>query len=297
METLRITALRHSAFYSPLLMTIAGGFLREEGLQADYQPAQAGESVPELLRRGDFHLSQSAVATSFADLEAGKQCDVVHFAQINERDGFFIAGRQPDPHFQWQKLRGRKVLVDHFFQPLAMLRYGLHKQGVALADLDVIDAGDVQAMDQAFRTGLGDFVHQQGPAPQQLEADAVGYPLAAVGDAVGPVAFSSLCATRDWLKTDMAKAFMRAYRKAKQFVIEAPAEEIAGLEKHFFPAIDEGVLTDTITRYQQLGCWTQNVNISPEAYEKLLDVFEFSGAITRRYPMSDCVVSLEVEEP
>jgi hypothetical protein len=35
----RITALRHSAFYSPLLATIAGGFLPEEGLEPVYRPA------------------------------------------------------------------------------------------------------------------------------------------------------------------------------------------------------------------------------------------------------------------
>jgi len=33
----------------------------------------------------------------------------------------------------------------------------------------VINAGSVEEIDAAFRRGSGDYVHQQGPAPQQLE--------------------------------------------------------------------------------------------------------------------------------
>lgn len=290
MIEIRITALRHSAFYSPLLATIAGGFLQEEGLEPVYRPATPELPVEVALRSGEFHLSQSAVATAFASLERGEECDLVHFAQINERDGFFITGRKPETDFRWQNLVGKRVLVDHFFQPLAMLRYGLHKQGVDFDALEVIDAGDVAAIDRAFRDGQGDYSHQQGPAPQQLENDGIGYPVAAVADAVGPVAFSSLCATREWLETNMAAAFMRAYGKGRQFVIDSPAEDIARLVQQFFPDIGPAVLTETILAYQLLGCWTPETAISRESYERLLDVFLHSGLITRRHPYEACIV-------
>lgn len=290
MIEIRITSLRHSAFYSPLLATIAGGFLQEEGLEPVYRPATPELPVEAALRSGEFHLSQSAVATAFTTLERGEECDLVHFAQINERDGFFITGRKPETDFRWQNLVGKRVLVDHFFQPLAMLRYGLHKQGVDFDTLEVIDAGDVAAIDRAFRDGQGDYAHQQGPAPQQLENDGIGYPVAAVADAVGPVAFSSLCATREWLETNMAAAFMRAYGKGRQFVIDSPAEDVARLEQQFFPDIGPAVLTETILAYQLLGCWTPETAISRESYERLLDVFLHSGLITRRHPYEACIV-------
>ncbi len=291
MSEIRITAIRHSAFYSPLLATIAGGFLKEEGLEAVYEVAPAGISISTALREGKYHLSQSAVTTGFGDLEEGRSCDIVHFAQINERDGFFIAGRRPEPDFRWTDLKGKRVLVDHFFQPLAMLRYGLHRQGVELDQLQVIDAGGVEAMDRAFREGTGDYVHQQGPAPQQMARDGIGYPVAAVGDAVGPVAFSSLCATREWLQTEMAAAFMRAYRKGRRFVLEATAKEVARVEERFFPNIAPEVLADTIESYQQLGCWTPEVAIPRDAYENLLDVFLYSGLVTKRHLYEACIVA------
>jgi len=279
-------ALRHSAFYSPLLMTMAGGYLWEEGLEPVYKVATPECTVPDSIQNGSCHLAQSAVATSFAGLERGEEGGFIHFAQINSRDGFFIAGREPDDAFTWEKLTRKKVLVDHFFQPLAMFKYGLHKRGVDYSSIDVIDAGNVDEIEKSFRDGEGDYVHLQGPAPQQMEHEGIGHVVARVGDAVGAVAFSSLCASREWLKTDMAHAFMRAYKKALDYVVKASADEIAAREHAagFFPEIDRNVLAGTIKAYQQLGCWGTDASISPSAYENLLDVFLFSGAISRRYP-------------
>ena len=290
MTQINIMALRHSAFYSPLLMAIAGGFLREQGLEPHYEVATPGNTVTDAVRGGRAHLSQSAVATSFESLGKGAFCDIVHFAQINERDGFFIAGRNPEQDFRWENLAGREVLVDHFFQPMAMFRYALHKKGVDEKAINIVDAGDVEAIDQAFRGGRGDYVHQQGPAPQQLEKEGMAHVVASVGEAVGPVAFSSLCASREWLNTDMATAFMGAYRPALQYVIEAPAREIAHKEASFFPGIDQDVLSQTIATYQALGCWSPDPIISRTSYENLLDVFLYSGLIRIRHGYDSCVV-------
>lgn len=289
MTQIHIMAMRHSAFYSPLLCTISGGFLRDEGLDPTYALATLESTVPDGIANGTVHVAQAAVATSFPELERGELSDIVHFAQINERDGFFIAGRRPEPDFTWERLAGKKVLVDHLFQPLVMFKFAVHKVGLDYGAIQVIDAGDVDAIDEAFRAGVGDYVHQQGPAPQQLEKDGVGHVVASVGAAIGPVAFSSLCASRAWLETDMACAFMRAYRKARQYVINAPAAEIAAVERDFFPEIDGDVLTRTIADYQNLGCWAADPHISRETYEVALDVFLYGGLISRRHPYASVV--------
>ncbi|WP_455198735.1 ABC transporter substrate-binding protein [Kaarinaea lacus] len=291
MTKINIMALRHSAFYSPLLMTMAGGYLREEGLEPDYSVATPDKTVPDSLRNGNCHVAQSAVATSFAELEQGKTVDIVHFAQINARDGFFIAARKPDKDFAWEKLIGREVLVDHFFQPKAMLNFALDKHGISMNDLKVIDAGNVDEIEKAFRDGRGEYVHLQGPVPQQMEKEGVGYVVASVGSAFGPVAFSSLCATREWCESDLATAFMKAYKKSLDFVIHSDASEIAKQEKMagFFPEIDEDVLASTIQSYKALGCWETDPEISVSAYETLLDVFLLSGDISRRYPYDSAI--------
>jgi NitT/TauT family transport system substrate-binding protein len=294
-NTINIMVLRHSAFYSPLLATIGAGFLKEEGLEHTYAIATPDNTVPDGIAQGRVHVAQSAVSTSFAGLERGEHPSLVHFAQINERDGFFIAGRNAEPDFTWDRLVGKDVLVDHFFQPLAMFKYALQRKGVDFNAINVIDAGDVDAIDRAFREGRGDYVHQQGPAPQQMEHEGIAHVVASVGAAVGPVAFSSLCASREWLETDMALAFMRAYRKGRQFVIDSPARDVAQVVAEFFPSIDRDVLIKTIETYQGLGCWVPDPAISREAYEAVLDVFLYSGLITKRHSY-DAVITLPPDQ-
>ena len=285
MTQISIMALRHSAFYTPLLMCVAGGFLKEEGLEPVYTLATPDRTIPDSIANGSCHVAQSAVATGFAGLEKGEVPMLSHFAQINERDGFFIAGREKDDDFQWSKLAGKSILVDHLFQPLATLKYVLHKHGVDFNSLKVINAGSVEQIDRAFRRGEADYVHQQGPAPQQLEREKVGYVLASIGDEIGPLAFSSLCSSKEWLNSDEAGAFMRAYRKALIYSMQAPAEALSAyeIEAGFFPDIGVDVLSETILTYQKLGCWQKNPDISLSAYEKLLDIFEFNKLISTRY--------------
>jgi NitT/TauT family transport system substrate-binding protein len=214
----------------------------------------------------------------------------VHFAQINQRDGFFLAGREPDPAFTWKKLEGKSLLADHGGQPLIMLKYAAHCQGVDWNKIDVIDAGGVDEIDAAFRGGRGDYVHQQGPSPQQLEVERIGYVVAAVGEAMPPVAFSSLMASQAFLNTEMATAFARAYRKARSWVAEAPADEIAGREAVLFPNIDLDALSKSIALYQKLGCWEGDLTITRDLYYQALKVFLYSDAISARHRYEEVVV-------
>jgi hypothetical protein len=68
--------------------------------------------VAQLLRR-EIDVAQSAVSSSWGPLEQGQQPPTVHFAQINERDGFLIAGRHPDAAFSWDKLLSGGFMFVH----------------------------------------------------------------------------------------------------------------------------------------------------------------------------------------
>ena len=48
---LRLVVSRHSAFYSPFISTIAGGFLEKEGLSGTYAVAPAGSNSPRKWRQ------------------------------------------------------------------------------------------------------------------------------------------------------------------------------------------------------------------------------------------------------
>ena len=284
METIRIQFTLFSAFYSPLISAMSGGFLKAEGLAPEWSVAPPGVSALAALKDGSAHVVQSALSQGFATLDQGKEPEAVHFAQVNEMDGFFLTARKPDPSFSWKKLEGAEVVMFKGGQPNAMFRYACHKAGIDYAKIKPVTPGGADDIDKAFRAGQGQYVQQQGPYPQQLQADGVGHIVAQVGKLIGPCGFSSLAAKREWLRSDMAKAFMRAYRKTRVYMNEAKAAEIARAQKPYFPEIDEKVLAECIATYQKLGTWTPHVEISKAAYEKTLDIFQNNGLAKQRYP-------------
>jgi NitT/TauT family transport system substrate-binding protein len=238
---------RHSAFYTPLLVTIGGGYLAAEGIDAEFSIAETPRDVLAGIHGGSVQVAQSAVSANFGALERGKKSPLVHFAQINERDGFILAAREPDESFSWNKLEGKKVLVDHGRQPLAMFKFALHKEGVDFGAIEAIDAGSPEAMEQAFRDGQGDYVHLQGPGPEQLAAKGVGQP------------------------------------------VEMDSDEVASVVGRYFNETDRDALIKTVKSYQELGCWSPAVRISPESFDASLDVFLHSGHITKRHAYEQVV--------
>jgi NitT/TauT family transport system substrate-binding protein len=231
---LRITVSRHSVFYSPLIATIAGGFLKRRGLAAEYGLLAKGQRASSLLRDGSVDIMQSAVSSNWKLMEQGESPLPVHFAQINQRDGFFLVAREPDAAFEWKELVGQAVLADHAAQPLMMLKYAARLNGVEWASVNAVDAGTPEDMVRTFYQGRGVYVHLQSPDAHQLECDGVGHVVSSVGASMPPVAFSSLCCSRAFATTDTFRRFVDAYCEAREWVRTAPAVEVARAEASFF---------------------------------------------------------------
>jgi NitT/TauT family transport system substrate-binding protein len=284
---LRITVSRHSVFYSPLIATIAGGFLKRHGIAAEYGILAKGQRSSTLIHDGSVDIVQSAVSSNWKPMEQGQSPLPVHFAQINQRDGFFLVAREPDTAFEWNKLAGQAVLADHAAQPLVMLKYAARSNGVEWAGVDAIDAGTPEEMAGAFRQGRGAYVHLQSPAAHQLECDGAGHVVASVGASMPPVAFSSLCCSRAFAKTETFRLFVEAYGEARQWVRTAPDTEVARAEAGFFEGHSMDALVAGIRRYRAVGCWQGGVEIPRDLYEQALNVFQTEGGIGRRHPYEE----------
>ncbi|MBN4080224.1 ABC transporter substrate-binding protein [Beggiatoa alba] len=301
MQTIQLISLRHSAFYTPYLITFAGGFLKQQGLEAVYRCVSSVDELESALIKGDAHVAQSAVGVSMrqfaANTDSGRnnlqENEIIHFAQINQRDGFFIATsaqyHSAMQSFDWHVLEGQRIIVDHLFQPIATLKYVLHHQGVDLNQVEFIDAGNAQQSQQAFLAGEADFIHLQGPYPQQLVTQGKAKIVASVGAALGEMAYSSLCAHKNWLDSAMAALFIKAYKAALRYVQHASAEQLAEQISEQFDDIQHETLVSTIEAYQALGSWSTQACISEQAYQCANRIFLFSGDITSFVDYKDIV--------
>jgi len=283
---LRIMVSRHSAFYSPLIAAVAE-------IDATYGILGAGQRSHELIRDGVVDIVQSAVSSNWKPLERGESPLPVHFALINRRDGFFLAGRDRNEVFEWRNLEGRTLLADHGGQPLAMLRYAAGYNGVAWTNVRVLDRGTPEEMADAFRRGEGEYVHLQAPGPQLLEADGVGWTVVSVGASMPEVAFSTLCCSREFVDSDELKSFLIVYRRSREWVRQAPTAEVVAKIAAFFPGVSLEALDGAIARYQRLGNWEGDTTITPALYEQALNVFEHSGGVSRRHSWSDVCTAIE----
>jgi NitT/TauT family transport system substrate-binding protein len=276
----RIMASRHSAFYTPLLTSV--NLLREGGHEVSYGVLKQGQRSYALLRDGEIDVMQSAVSSNWPLREQGIEPLPVHFAQINRRDGFFLAARNPEPDFQWKNLEGKTLLADHGLQPLVMLKYALLGNGADWQRIKVVNAGTPEKMEAAFRGGAGDYIHMQAPV-------ACGEIVASAGASTPPVAFSSLCCSRAYQTTESYRTFLAAFKRAKEWSRTAPPEEVAAAEAAFFPGIAEEVLTEAVARYQKLGTWDEGIEIPRELYEQALNVFQSARAIAWRHRYEEVV--------
>lgn len=281
--TVRITASRHTAFYSPLICTMAAGFLEKHGLQYTYGVLGPGETAAGMIRDGRTDVVQSAPSTNWAKMDKGETGFPMNFALINQRDGFFLFRRAKE--FAWKDLEGKTLLADHGSQPFAMLRYAIRYNGVEWTKIDVVKAGSPSEMVAAFLGGKGDFVHLQAPVPELME-----YPSISVGASTPPNAFSTLLASREFVASETCRTFAKAFSEAKGWVRQTSAEEIAAREALHFPGIDRAALTWAIAQYKTIGAWDGGMEIPRDLYEQSLNVFESTGAIKQRHPYDDVCV-------
>jgi NitT/TauT family transport system substrate-binding protein len=72
-DAISIQFTRFSAFYTPLIATIAGGFLAEEGLQPRHSIAAPGTSAIDGRVNGTVEVAQSAPSGGFGPLEKGQR--------------------------------------------------------------------------------------------------------------------------------------------------------------------------------------------------------------------------------
>jgi NitT/TauT family transport system substrate-binding protein len=275
----KIMASRHSAFYTPLLTAIQ--FLRDAGHDASYSVLARGQRSHELIRTGAVDIMQSAVSSNWPPREKGISPLPVHFAQINCRDGFFLAGRRAEP-FAWKNLEGKTLLADHGVQPLAMLKYALRYNQVEWDRIHVIDAGTPAEMEAAFRSGTTDYIHSQAPI-------ASGEYLVSVGVSMPPVAFSSLCCARAYQQKPEYRVFLDAFARSKEWSRSATPAAVAAREAAFFEGVPITALADAIWRYQAVGNWDGGLEIPRKLYEQALTVFESAGVISRRHPYEEVV--------
>lgn len=114
---------------------------------------------------------------------------------------------------------------------------------------------------------------------------------ASVGEALGPLAFSTLAMSRKFVqeRTEAAEAFMRAYSATLCWLDTSTPQEIGSATGRLFEGTSQKALVRSIKNCKAIGCWQPDPAISPDSYERMVDMWVLTGHMERRYPFEQIV--------
>lgn len=105
-----LNEVAHSIFYAPQYAAIELGYFEEEGLDLTLVNGAGADKVMTALISGDADIGFMGSEASIYVYQEGSEDYAVNFAQLTQRAGNFLVGRQAEENFSWDNLRGKKVL-------------------------------------------------------------------------------------------------------------------------------------------------------------------------------------------
>jgi NitT/TauT family transport system substrate-binding protein len=290
---MRLTLIEpfRSIFYAPQFVALHRGEFAAEGFDVTLRTApQAGGTVHALLDgSADVALGGIMRSLDLADHGGGL---LPHFAEVNARNGFFLLARQPQPSFAWGDLAGRTVIsfagapTPYYCMLSVLRRHGVDPARVAF----VRDRHGDDAV-AALRSGRADYLEAGQPTTEVLIGEGAAHLVASMGEATGPVPFSSYMATPARLSSDpdLFVRFTRAAVRAQRWIAGATATEIAAVIGPAFPDVPAPLCTRVVERYHRQGTWTTPITIGREGYDRLHDLLLDGGFIRRRHRYEDLI--------
>jgi NitT/TauT family transport system substrate-binding protein len=143
----------------------------------------------------------------------------------------------------------------------------------------------------AFKARQGDFIEHGPPVIDQLIADGTGHLVASMGEATGPVPFSSLMATPETLtkQRDVLIRFVRGLYRAQRWMAASTAQEIAAVVAPVFGDIEPAVRVTAIERYLKQSTWATDPVLTRAGYETLQEILLSAGFIKKPHPFESLI--------
>ena len=110
LTSVTLSEVAHSIFYAPQYAAIELGYFEEEGINLNLVNGAGADKVMTALISGDADIGFMGSEASIYVYQEGSQDYAVNFAQLTQRAGNFLVGRQPEDNFKWENLKGKKVL-------------------------------------------------------------------------------------------------------------------------------------------------------------------------------------------
>lgn len=286
LKTVKLIEVTHSLFYTPQYVAITQGFFEDEGLNIELINGKGADKCMTALLSGEADIGFMGPEASVYVHNQGKSNYAINFAQLTQKDGSFLVGREKDENFNFEKLKGKTILGGRKGgMPEMTLEYVLKKHGLE-PGTDVNVRTDIQfdVMAGAFTGGEGDYVALFEPVAATLEKEDRGYVVASIGEEAGYIPYTCYSATKDYIEEneEIVQKFTNAIYKSMLWVESHSVKEIAESVKSQFPDTDDEVLIALITRYKEQDTWKPDLILTKEGLNHMMDIMEMAGELDKR---------------
>ena len=294
LQKVTLNEVAHSIFYAPMYVAIEEGYFKEEGIDLTLVTGFGADKTVTAVLAGEADIGFMGSESTIYTKNGGAEDYLINFAQLTQRAGNFLVAREPIENFEWDMLKGKKVLGGRAGgMPEMVFEYILKQNGLdPQKDLSIDQSIDFGATAAAF-TGddSADFTVEFEPSATALEKQGAGYVVASLGVDSGYVPYTSYSAKTSYMKKnpDIMQKFTDALQKGMDYVQSHTPEEIAEVIEPQFPETDLDTITAIVKRYYDQDTWKENLVFGQDGFELLQDILEDAGELKERTPYAELV--------
>ena len=292
-QKIRLGEVTHSVFYAPQYAAISLGFFEEEGIEVELSNLQGADKVMSAILSNQIDIGFCGPEASIYVYNEGREDYPQVFAQMTQRDGSFLVGKDKVDKFDWNQLKGKTVIPGRRGGvPYMTFEYLLKEKGLnPKSDLILDDSIQFSLMAGAFSGSDAEYVTLFEPTASMIEAENKGYILASVGEESGDIPYTAYCAKSSYIaeNEEIIERFTKAIYKGLKWVDEHSSEEVAKTILDLFPDTDVKMLASSIERYKSIDAWKDTPVMSEESYNHLQDIMEEAGELNVRAPFDKVV--------
>ncbi len=295
-----LSEVAHSIFYAPQYVAIEEGYFEEEGIDLTLVNSAGADKVMTALISNEADIGFMGSEASIYVYAEGSEDYAVNFAQLTQRAGNFLVGREADPDFKWEDLKGTTVLGGRAGgMPQMVFEYILKKNGIdPQKDLTIDQNIDFGLTAAAFMEGDADYTVEFEPFATSIEQEGAGSVVASLGVDSGYVPYTAYCAKQSYFSEhpEIIQKFTNAIQKGLEFVNSHTAEEIAAVIAPQFPETDEATIAVIVGRYLDQDTWKEDLIFEEDSFDLLQDILMEAGELEEKVPYEDLVTTEYAKE-
>lgn len=283
-----LNEVAHSIFYAPMYVAIEEDYFAEEGIDLTLITGFGADKTMTALLSGEADIGFMGPESTIYTYQEGSTDVIVNFAQLTQRAGNFLVGRNADADFTWSDLKGKNVLGGRKGgMPQMVFEYILKTNDMNPAtDVNIDQSIDFGSTAAAFSGGKGDYTVEFEPGATLLEQEKDGYVIASLGKDSGYVPYTAFSAKSSYIKENpkVIQGFVNAMQKGMDYCQTHTPEEISKIILPQFKDTDLQTITTIVTRYHEQDTWKKNLVFEEDAFKLLQDILKTAGELKEPVP-------------